>query len=57
MTHAPFTVAPAKAGAQPTSPPCAMRKLDPGLAFGQFILSACLGRQSKGRGDDLGGSS
>ena len=25
--------------------------LGPGLALGQFILSACLGRQSKGRGD------
>ena len=25
--------------------------IGPGLPFGQFILSACLGRQSKGRGD------
>ena len=27
--------------------------LGPGLPFGQFILSACLGRQSKGRGDAI----
>ena len=30
------------------------RHLGPCLPKGQFILSACLGRQSKGRGDEIG---
>ena len=58
LPQPPIPVAPAQAGAQPHSHQPArgamMRCwLDPGLPKGQFILSACLGRQSKGRGDGL----
>ncbi|MGL5839739.1 MAG: hypothetical protein ACRCY3_14695 [Sphingorhabdus sp.] len=56
-------VIPAKAGIHdlpysfPNGVPCqhGPQVMDPRLPEGQFILSACLGRQSKGGGDEVCG--
>jgi hypothetical protein len=53
--HSVYIVTPAKAGVHHRRNKFQRQVMDPRLTDGQFILSACLGRQSKGGNDEFWG--